>query len=133
MLRFKIVPVAGHAPHTHGVLIDEPGPFDTMLFVFGKIEFLGEDQNSNGRFSYDYAILRHPESKDVTTKQIEEEIAQILKKILDDSSGISEIEEREQEIVEAKAYAAQFPDSPIMKNEDGTTTEFQELLPDDEN
>ncbi len=119
MLSYQIVPVEGHSPHTHGVLVTEDGPFCKMTFAFGKIEFMGQDKTGQGRFRYDYDIITPPVG-DVTPEQIEAEIALILNKIIEDSTVIAEVEERDREIQEAKVYASQFSDDPVMLTDDGS-------------
>lgn len=128
MLNHRMIPISNHPPHTHGVEVLEEGPFQGVIFVFGKIEFLGEDKDGLGRFLYDYELIKAP--KDINTKALEVEIGPILDNIIKNSSGISEIEDREREIEAELQRVAKLPQETIMTNPDGSTVELIELLPE---
>lgn len=65
--------------------IDE-GTFQGLSFVFGPVEFLGEDEEGNGRVKFDYHLLETPEFVilEEHREQIETEIGLVLHKILED-------------------------------------------------
>lgn len=71
--------------------IDE-GEFQGMSFVFGAIEFIGEDEDGNGRVKFDYQLLETPEFVilEEHTEKIEDAIGMVLHKILEDMANTSE-------------------------------------------
>lgn len=62
------------------------GNFTGMHFTFGKIEFLGEDDEGNGNIQFDYRLLFLPEEYDYEDpsqkEQIEKTISLALEHIL---------------------------------------------------
>lgn len=68
------------------------GDFSGLCFVFGPIEFLGEDEEGNGRVKFDYHLLDTPEFVilEEHREQIENIIGMVLHKILEDMTKNSE-------------------------------------------
>jgi hypothetical protein len=64
------------------------GDFTGLSFVFGPIEFLGEDEEGNGRVKFDYHLLETPEFVilEEHREQIEGVVGMVLHKILEDMS-----------------------------------------------
>jgi hypothetical protein len=62
------------------------GPCEGMEFTLGKIEFLGEDEEGNGKISFDYDLLFTPESISIEEHKelIEQNITDVLVNILED-------------------------------------------------
>lgn len=64
------------------------GELDGICFNFGKIEFVGEDEEGFGKISFDYDLLFLPEHiilEDIKDN-LEEEIGVVLKQVLEDMS-----------------------------------------------
>ena len=62
------------------------GPFAGICFNYGKIEFLGEDTDGQGRIAFEYKMLHVPEGIKITKlneSQFDTELAFILKDILE--------------------------------------------------
>lgn len=69
---------------THYIHIDD-GELAGMCFLFGKIEFMGEDEDGNGRVMFDYDLISMPEHitlNEDTKKQVEAEVSVILNEII---------------------------------------------------
>ena len=65
------------------------GKYEGMHFTFGKIEFLGEDDEGNGKIEFDYTLLNLPEpySLDEERDEIEEVVSQVLRYILEQNTN----------------------------------------------
>ena len=70
-------------PITHYIEITE-GENAGVCFSFGKIEFLGEDEEGNGKMRFDYHLLSCPEHIILkeSLSNIEQNIGDILQEIL---------------------------------------------------
>jgi hypothetical protein len=68
----------------HYIEITE-GPFIGTHFAFGKVEFLGEDEEGNGNITFDYDLLFIPEHVNLLEdkQRIEEEISSVLQTVLE--------------------------------------------------
>jgi len=64
-------------------LID--GPFQGLCFVFGPIEFAGEDEQGNGIINFDYHLLFIPETVNFEEEkfEIEQMVGNVLQRILE--------------------------------------------------
>lgn len=72
----------------HFLTIEE-GEFKDVSFSFGKIEFLGEDDDGQGHVKFDYDLLQVPDSiilqeSAETRERLENVIGEILHEILVD-------------------------------------------------
>lgn len=125
---FNIIPITSFPPHTHAIEVVQ-GEFEGMIFVYGKIEFLGEDSQGNGRFMFDHTIIKDPDNgrmPDFSPKS--NKIAeQILQDIMNQSASIVEQEALERDQSDAIDYASQFPSDPVMYIDENTTVEIEEL------
>lgn len=65
----------------------EQGPLEGLAFTFGKIEFLGEDEDGNGKINFDYHLLSVPESVKLeeSKEEIENEIGEVLRVLLEEN------------------------------------------------
>lgn len=65
------------------------GVYAETCFVFGPIEFLGEDAEGNGRVKFDYTLLHTPEFVILEKHQedIEQVIGSVLHKLLEDMAN----------------------------------------------
>lgn len=72
------------------------GPYEGTHFTFGKIEFLGEDEEGNGNISFDYDLLFIPETLDLLEQKqdIESAIAAVLQDVLENLLNEEEDETR---------------------------------------
>ena len=65
------------------------GMFKGTAFVFGPIEFVGEDEDGSGRISFDYSLLQvdpaHNLADESTKAALEDNITTILHQILQES------------------------------------------------
>lgn len=63
------------------------GPMTNVAFTFGKIEFLGEDEEGNGKINFDYHLLSIPESISLEEQkdEIESHIGEVLKVLLEEN------------------------------------------------
>jgi len=61
------------------------GPFQGLCFVFGPIEFAGEDEQGNGKINFDYHLLFIPETVNFEEDkfEIEQVAAGVLQRILE--------------------------------------------------
>jgi hypothetical protein len=68
------------------------GDYTGLSFVFGPIEFIGEDEDGNGRVKFDYHLLETPEFVilEEHREEIESVIGSVLHKILEDMSNTPE-------------------------------------------
>jgi len=68
----------------HFIEITEGG-FEGVHFNFGKIEFVGEDEQGNGKINYDYNLLYIPDTiiLDMDRPLLERELGNILQTILE--------------------------------------------------
>lgn len=69
---------------SHYIHIDE-GQFEGLCFNFGKLQFMGEDPDGNGRIQFEYDLISSPESlilNDETTPQLEAVVSEILNEII---------------------------------------------------
>lgn len=71
---------------THYLVFTE-GPMTDIAFTFGKIEFLGEDEEGNGKINFDYHLLSVPESINLEERkdEIEGHIGEVLKVLLEEN------------------------------------------------
>lgn len=71
------------------------GPHAGVCFLLGQITFLGEDDEGNGRVSFDYNLLFTPEHVNLEEEKgnIEESIGGVLHKILEDMTKNEEMNE----------------------------------------
>lgn len=72
--------------HEHYIEIDD-GPFKGICFNFEKIEFLGEDEEGNGRLAFEFDLIFVPEGvilNDGNQKEFETALGEIMKTILED-------------------------------------------------
>lgn len=127
MLNYKIIPITGHPPHTHGIEVVAPETvYDKLQIVFGRIEFLGVNRDGYGVLDFDYTILSDQTllpSKEILDK----EMSQILDKILLESTSTSDVEERAKEIQEEEARLKDIPQDTTITNADGSITEIEEI------
>lgn len=65
------------------------GQFQGTCFVFGPIQFVGEDEDGSGRISFDYSLLHldaaHSLTEEPTKIALEDEIGKILHVIIEES------------------------------------------------
>lgn len=68
-------------------LLFEQGPLEGIAFTFGKIEFLGEDEEGNGKINFDYHLLQVPEtiSLEERKEEIENNIGVVLQALLEEN------------------------------------------------
>jgi hypothetical protein len=75
--------------NTEFYLVLNEGKYKGTSFVFGPIEFTGEDEEGNGNISFDYTVLALPEGysiqDDEVKREVEQEISVVLHKIIEDS------------------------------------------------
>lgn len=71
---------------THYLQFEE-GPLDGVKFTFGKIEFLGEDEEGNGKINFDYHLLSIPEHINLEERkeEIENNIGDVLRALLEEN------------------------------------------------
>lgn len=62
----------------------ENGNFVGVCFTFGQIEFVGEDEEGNGKINFDYHLLYVPENINLEEqkKDLESDIGKILEIVL---------------------------------------------------
>lgn len=61
------------------------GPFQGLCFVFGPIEFAGEDESGNGKINFDYHLLFIPANVNFEEHkfEIEQMVANVLQRIFE--------------------------------------------------
>lgn len=61
------------------------GPLTGLCFVYGPIQFVGEDEDGNGKINFDYHALYIPHTIDFTAQKddIESTVSLILQHILE--------------------------------------------------
>jgi len=64
---------------THYIEIDS-GPLNGLCFIFGPVEFMGEDEEGNGKINFDYHLIHVPET--ITFQERRDEIEGNIGKIL---------------------------------------------------
>jgi hypothetical protein len=123
MLRYRIVPVIGHPPHTHGIVVDDnTSLLDGMVAVYNRATFMGEDDRGFARLFFDYTIITPPATK-VPDALVKAELAEIMHHLLDTSDEIAD-----QELSEKQRRAEQLEAGPAVDTlEDGSTVEVFEL------
>ena len=64
----------------------QDGPLQGICFTFGKIEFMGEDEEGNGKINFDYHLIHIPESITFEEQRdtIESHIGAVLKQVLEE-------------------------------------------------
>jgi hypothetical protein len=80
-LEFKDQNTASH------YLLFQEGPLEGVAFTFGKIEFLGEDEEGNGKINFDYHLLLVPENINLEERkeEIENNIGDVLRVLLEEN------------------------------------------------
>jgi hypothetical protein len=75
-------------PASHYLEVSD-GKFEGMHFTLGKIEFLGEDEEGNGKIQFDYRLLFLPEQFkfEEEKEEIENLVGLVLNKILENSAS----------------------------------------------
>ena len=83
---------------THYIEFDS-GPFDGLCFTFGKIEFMGEDEEGHGKINFDYHLISIPETiiLEENRDEIERHIGAVLQRILEEQ--VANEKNNEQEVV----------------------------------
>jgi len=84
-------PVYPDANADHFIELNE-GEFTGVHFNFGKIEFMGEDEDGNGKINFDYNLLFLPEhiKLEESKNAIEEELGKVLQHILENMAANNE-------------------------------------------
>lgn len=61
------------------------GPFQGLCFVFGPIEFAGEDERGNGKVKFDYHLLFIPANVNFEEQkfELEQMVGSVLQRILE--------------------------------------------------
>lgn len=79
---------------THYLEVVE-GKFEGMHFTFGKIEFVGEDDQGNGQIQFDYDLLNLPDpyKLEESRDEIEHIVGEVLRTILERNAEREEQEE----------------------------------------
>ena len=61
------------------------GPLTSLCFVFGPIEFLGEDEQGNGKMKFDYHLLFIPANVNFEEQkfEVEQAVSNVLQRIME--------------------------------------------------
>ena len=67
----------------------QDGPLQGICFTFGKIEFMGEDEEGNGKINFDYHLIHIPETIIFEEQRdtIESHIGAVLKQVLEEQAA----------------------------------------------
>ena len=88
MSNYKIVEVTNIDGKNENVIELQTGDFAGTLFNFGKIQFMGEDEDGFGKLNFDYNLFFTPETitlNEDTRPLLEEVIADILREIMENT------------------------------------------------